>query len=368
MRALALRFNAAFPHAQFVIALGNEDSACGDYELTARAPFLRAVAAAWQPLVDRHRAAPAFVRSFSQDGFYTAALPIAGLRAVVIDDVFWSPRYRAACGGTSGDRQTLTDLQAALRGRRYGRTWVIAHIPPGIDAFSTTQLGRGLVVVPFLNAAPRKALLALVNDPRSHVAVVLAAHTHKFAFRIDGESGVTAAPILLVPAISPIFHNAPSFLTIDVKPDGTIASADDHAYLDGRWQTIGGTKTLGLTAVTGQELLALQTRLARDPELRGKFDRLYNGGAPPEIDESNWRSYWCAATALSIGSFTACMGRSPGISVFTRRGVVLIVVSALAVLLVGSIASAWRAWRAGRRARRSIADTSAVRRVATREP
>ena len=351
MRALARRFDAAFPHAQFVIALGNEDSACGDYELSVRAPFLRTVAAAWRPLVNRRGAAPGFARSFAADGFYSAALPVAGLRAVVIDDVFWSPRYRAACGGTGGDRQTQADLRAALRAAPHGRNWVIAHIPPGIDAYSTAHLGRGLVVVPFLNAQPRKALVALVNDPRSHVALVLTAHTHKFAFRIDGEGGASAAPMLLVPAISPIFSNAPSFLTVDVRADGTVASADDHAFLDGRWQTIGGTKTLGLHAVTGPELRALQKRLARDPALRRQFARLYNGGAPPEIDESNWRSYWCAATAFSIGAFSSCAGHAGGISVITRRGVVLIAAIALAVICVGSIAVARRLRHAGRRRR-----------------
>ncbi len=352
MRALALRFNRTFPRAQFVIALGNEDSACGDYALSVRAPFLRSVAAAWEPLVNRRGAAPAFARSFAADGFYTAKLPVPGVRAVVIDDVFWSPRYRTACGGAGGDHETVADLRAALRGGAHGRNWVIAHIPPGIDAYSTAHIGRGLVVVPFLNSTPRKALVTLVNDPRSRVTVVLAAHTHKFAYRIDGQGGASAAPMLLVPAISPIFRNAPSFLTVKVRADGRIASADDHAFLDGRWQTIGGTRTLGLSAITGPQLLALQTRLARDPVLRREFDRLYNGGAPSEIDESNWRTYWCAATAFSLGSFSSCLGHARGISVVTRRGVVFIAAGgAVLVLALAGIIVAGRYLRraAGRK-------------------
>lgn len=49
---LAKRFDATFPRAQSVIALGNNDSDCGDYGSPSRA-HLRAVARAWEPLVNR---------------------------------------------------------------------------------------------------------------------------------------------------------------------------------------------------------------------------------------------------------------------------------------------------------------------------
>ena len=78
--AIARRLDRAFPRAQFVLALGNNDSACGDYALAPGAKFLHAVAAAWGPLINRRGAAPDFMRTFVRDGFYTATLPVAGLR------------------------------------------------------------------------------------------------------------------------------------------------------------------------------------------------------------------------------------------------------------------------------------------------
>ncbi len=92
--AIAHDFNHVFPRAQFILTLGNNDSNCGDYGLTPNSPFLRDVARAWAPLVNRRKAAPHFLQTFPHDGFYTATLPIRRTRAVVIDDVFWSPRYR----------------------------------------------------------------------------------------------------------------------------------------------------------------------------------------------------------------------------------------------------------------------------------
>lgn len=332
MIALAVSFNAAFPHAQFVIALGNEDSACGDYALSAHAPFLQSVAAAWEPMVNRRGAAPQFARTFSRDGFYVTTLPIPRLQAVVIDDVFWSPRFRTTCGGMSGGDRTTAELRAALGGRPNGRKWVVAHIPPGIDAYSTVYLVHQLVDVPFLNPAPRQQLMSLVDDPRSNVVLVLAAHTHKFAYRFDARAGKQAAPILLVPSISPIFSNAPSFLTVNVRPDGAIGSADVHALLAGRWRAVGGTRALGLSAVTTPNLFALQARLAHDPKLRQRFARLYEAGARPEIDERNWRSYWCAATEFAAGDFRSCLGHAGGVSLLTRRGALVVTVGAAFVV------------------------------------
>ncbi len=326
MRDIARRFNAAFPHAQFVIALGNEDSPCADYTLTPNSPFLRATAADWAPLVNRNGAAPEFTRTFARDGFYTARLPIHGLRVVVIDDVFWSPRYRPGCGtsGNGGPNETLNDLNAALRPSGAERRWVVLHIPPGIDAYSTTHLTHHLAVVPFLDPNPRYAFMQAVQDRGRHVALVLAAHIHKFSYRVIGADTHDPLPVFLIPSISPIFRNNPSFLTVDVANDGTITDAQQHALVDRRhWETIGSLRALGVERVSGEQLLALQHRLDRNPALLERYASMYNGGAPPEFDEGNWRGYACASVALGATDYRRCLGQG-GYSVFTRRGLTVI--------------------------------------------
>ena len=228
MVAIARDFNRIYPHAQFVLTLGNNDSNCGDYGLTPNSAFLREVARAWAPLVNRRDAAPHFLQTFTRDGFYTATLPLRNTRAVVVDDVFWSPRYHSGCGPANGASvAALKELDRALPPSQQ-RSWLFVHIPPGIDAFSTTHLTHGLVVVPFLEPGPRFVLTTIAGDPRRHVALVVAAHTHKFAYRIINASGADPVPLLLVPAISPVFANAPSFLTADVTPDGAVRNVEEH--------------------------------------------------------------------------------------------------------------------------------------------
>jgi hypothetical protein len=338
---VAQRLNRAFPQAQFVLALGNIDSDCGDYELAPNSKFLRAVAAAWEPLVNRRGAAPDFQRTFARDGFYTATLPLPGLRAIAFDDVFWSVRYHARCAPAGNvAANVMGELEAALAQTK-GRAWVLFHIPPGVDAFSTAHLAHRLAIVPFLAPEWRDEFVDVLAKSAGRVALAVAGHTHKFAYRIVDGTGAQPVPMLLVPAISPIFDNAPSFLTADVTSDGTLRDVEDFAFLAGRWSGIGGMPSLGVDDFTGSQLIGLQERLARDSALRATFDRLYGGGAPPEVDEHNWFVYWCAATAFGSTQFRDC-ANSGGFAFVTRRGVEAAIAAAVVIALAAGGFVWWR--------------------------
>jgi len=305
---VASLFDRAFPNAQFVIALGNNDAPCGDYGISAGSPFLREVAQAWAPLVNRRGAAPEFARTFARDGFYTARLPLPHTEAVVVYDVAWSPRAHA-CGAAAPDAggAMLADLDRALTATPSERRWIVMHVPPGIDAFATVHVAQRLAVVSLLDRRALARFEALAADPARGVALLVAAHIHRFGYRILAAHGTHPVPLLSIPAISPIYGNAPSFLTVDVAADGTIHNAEEHAYRRGAWAEDGGLRTLGATTFSAGELLALQGRLARDPALRATFARLYDDGARSEIDAGNWRAYWCSATELAVAPFGRCM-------------------------------------------------------------
>ena len=57
------------------------------------------------------------------------------------------------------------------------------------------------------------------------------------------------------------------------------------------------------------------------------FARLYESGAPPEIDAATWRTYWCAATAYTATSFRACSGEG-GYSILRPGGILALGLSA----------------------------------------
>lgn len=333
MAVLARRFDAAFPHAQFVIALGNNDSDCGDYEVAIDGPFLRAVARAWRPLVDRRGAAPDFARTFAHDGGYVATLPVPHLRAVVVNDVYDSIRYRNRCGTGSPAGTSLGDLDRALRGGPpQARAWIVTHVPPGIDAFSTAYYVHHLFVVPFMRPGAREHLVRTIDDPRNRVDLVIAGHTHHFSYRLSdaGPEG-RDVPILVAPSVSPILGNAPSYLTLDVDAAGGVRNVAETSYLAGAWRRVGDLASEGVAAFSAPELARYQARLERDPALDARYERLYMGGAPSEITPKNFRVYWCAATALGASAEQACTA-SGGFGVFTARALIVAAVLAMLVL------------------------------------
>ncbi len=336
MAYVAKRFDAVYPHAQFVVTLGNEDSPCGDYAAPINGPFLAATARAWAPLVDRRGAAPQFAQTFARDGAYVATLPVPGLRAVVINDVSFSLRANDSCAGGLNPRgNTLGDLSRdLLDAPPHSHSWLLLHIPPGIDAYSTSHLAHRLAVIPFMRPGVREALDAAIGDPHNAISLVIAGHTHKFGYRLSG--GSHPVPILMAPSVSPIFANAPSFLEIGVGPAGTIGTVREISYDGQRWAPLGDLASLGVGTFDAHELAALQQRLAKNRPLREQLSRLYSGGGPPEITEGNWRTYWCTATAFSATSFQRCDDEH-GVGVLLPRALKLGAFALGMLLLAGGV-------------------------------
>jgi len=333
----ATLFEHTFPHAQFVIALGNNDSACGDYAPPVDDKFLQDVAHAWEPLVNRNGASPDFVRRFSHDGSYVATLPVRGLRIVVTNDNFLSLRYNAKCGGGDAPRRSLDTLKADLQSAPPGsHSWVLFHQPPGIDAFTTTHIAHRLLVVPFMRPDLRESLVAMLGDPRSRVSLLVAGHTHKFSFRIVPAPKGSAVPLLLVPSISPVFLNAPSFLRIPVASDGTLGDVTQFAYDGTNWKRFGDLASLGVTRFDVSSLRALVARLRASPALRTRYSMLYEGGGQDEIDPRNVSVYLCAIDTFADAPFEKCVGKS-GYRFVTARGLSAALEAAFALVGLGII-------------------------------
>jgi len=302
-------------------------------------PLKSPVATAWAPLVNRNGAAPDFERTFARDGFYTAKLPLEATDAVVVDNAFWSLFHHDGCG-TTGDptAATLSELGLALAAGSKTRHWLVMHIPPGIDVATTVSRTHRLAIIPFLRPGPRDGVLALIGDPARRVQLVVTGHVHRFGYRIIDRTGDDPVPLLISPAVSPIFGNAPSFLSADVGRDGIIRNLEEHSYGHHRWYDAGGLGSLGVNAFSGPALLDLQRRLRDDAELQRTFARLYVGGSPlNEITPGNWRFYWCGATAFATSPYRECLNRR-GIGFLTGRGVAAAAGAAVAALVVFAIA------------------------------
>ncbi len=353
MRRIAGEFARTFPSAQFAIALGNNDAPCGDYASDLNGRFLRAAARIWAPLVDRRGSAPEFARSFARGGYYSIRLPGNRLRVVVLNTVLFSSEYRGVCGG--GSKRAATDelvwLRGALRATPPAANVVVMHVPPGYDAFST-EMTRGFLPVPYMNARDGAALVAALSSPADRVAFALAGHAHRFDVRLFGNT-----PIAVLGAISPVYRNNPTFYALRVDGAGTLRDIAAYALdeLTGQWTGPRSfDRAWNVSRLDAASLANVHARLAAEPKMRQAWAAASTawGERLPQTmrvwRDATWRIPWCAQTIAGDG-FAACAGIERR-EIFTR--VAAVGIALLAIVGLGfAIAVAVRTITARRRLR-----------------
>jgi sphingomyelin phosphodiesterase acid-like 3 len=318
---LANEFRAAFPRARLIPLIGNNDGYCGDYASTPHSTFLTRLAVEWGGSVG----APdpnAFVAQFSIGGYYTVPLPAGNAEAVVLNDVFWSSRYTNSCGNKEDDPggDELTWLTQTLRAAGPHPIWLLAHIPPGVDVFSTLQ-NKSADPVMMLADRFNDPFVGLLQSTSPAIAMALAGHTHMNSFRVIGPGSTTpVTPMLVVPSISPIFAGNPSFTVLQVDAASARVEDDQVFTLNNLhvlainprrpaiWQReYDFDSVFGSGEIDAQHLEAVQQSLFENDRIRGRYETFSDGESGlATITEAQFRSYWCANVALAQPSYVAC--------------------------------------------------------------
>ncbi len=144
IRYVVDQLHASFPRIPIYVALGNNDSDCGDYRLDAAGKFLADTAQiVATPLPASDRAAE--TEQFSKDGSYSVIMapPMQNTRLIVLDNLFLSKKYRSCSGqpdSAAADAELAWLRDQLAQARQSGqRVWVMGHIPTGIDPYSTAR-------------------------------------------------------------------------------------------------------------------------------------------------------------------------------------------------------------------------------------
>jgi sphingomyelin phosphodiesterase acid-like 3 len=309
---LSLELGAALPRTQFVFALGNSDSYCGDYELEPGGAFLAHTARSWRSLVARGAGAPSFGAEFPELGSYVARMPVAGGRFVALNDVYWSRRYQDACGSGTAEpgAAEMAWLEGAVKSAPAGRPlWLLMHIPPGIDVYASTHSAEP---VPTFAAGFEEGLTGVLGT-RSFAAGV-AGHLHMSTWRLVPPGPSTGAtPVLGVPSISPVFENNPAYLVLKVNPknagilDYTAYTLDLSAPEGGWTREYSFDGAYGVRGFDAAALRQVQGKLRDDQAMRAKWERYYNSGSGRGgIDETNYRDFLCGNVALAPAQYAVC--------------------------------------------------------------
>ena len=92
--------------------------------------------------------------------------------------------------------------------------WLLMHIPPGIDVYATLHGDAAPKVETMWREDDAAAFASLARQYAPTITMSFAGHTHMDEFRlIDG-----AGPVLVTPAISPIFGQNPGFRDVALWP------------------------------------------------------------------------------------------------------------------------------------------------------
>jgi sphingomyelin phosphodiesterase acid-like 3 len=341
---IALQLHLTFPHSPIYFALGNNDSGCNDYREDPNSAFLQtdaesfasAAAPDHDALNSTNRAT--ILHEFPHLGDYNIELPapIRHTRLIVLQDIFESKKY-TACNGTPSDDPTtaqITWLRAQLTAARaaHQHVWVMAHIPPGIDAYSTFSKHRdvctGQSPETFLNS---DALADTLADFPDTIRLALFGHTHMDEMRVY-KTPTGVIPAKLVPSITPVNGNNPAFTVAHIETaepstatlkDYAVYSASNQTGIDTTWtEEYRYSTTYNLPDLSGASLAKLTSTFLADKSsttaATRAYERFYFVGEPDAAKGLSastkaaamqvvWPAYACSITSNHTTDFQSCV-------------------------------------------------------------
>ena len=333
---VAQQLHAAYPRTPVYLALGNNDSGCKDYRESEDSAYLHADAKSFSDVVLDKRNARQVLKSFSALGDYRVDLPrpFQHARLLVMQDMFESKKY-STCGGDASEKEAKAQIEW-LRGEladaraKHDRVWVMAHIPPGVDAYSTFTKAMKSTAGSCRYNEPTEFLGSdlfadTLRDYTDVIKLVLLGHTHMDEMRLyTAKSGTGMIPGKLVPSITPVDGNNPSFTVgaVDAAKamlvDYSVYAASNQTGIETTWPLeYTYSASYGQPDYSAASVAALLNGLLADPQSKTAQSQAYEShyfvsgpGAGINLKAAAmsvvWPVYACSITHDDAKSFTAC--------------------------------------------------------------
>jgi sphingomyelin phosphodiesterase acid-like 3 len=331
VRTIVTTLRAALPGVPLYIAMGNNDSGCGDYHLDAAHDaflgYTAKIVAEALPATDH----AAVLSDFAAGGYYS--VPLAGVphtRLLVLDDLFFSTKY-STCSGQPDHAPAAAQLawlagQLSAARQHNERVWVMGHIPPGVNLYATARNSANVCA----GARPQmflvsESLAELLARNADVVRLALFGHTHADEMRLltpdDGPqariTAVSGVPVKIVASISPVNGNRPTFTLASIDPatatlaDYTVFMASNLTGVAAKWAPeYTYSTTYHQPAFDAASLAKLIRGFQSDPSAKSPasqaYLRNYYPGDVSRAIQFAWPQYACTLEHDSARSFTAC--------------------------------------------------------------
>ena len=308
----------AFPGVPVYIAGGNNDSACGDYRLDSPDKYLEATSRVEMDGLHSKAAAQGWKSHYATDGDFEVQLP--GLHKtllVVLDDIYQAGNYTGCDGKDNAEAAAAQlawlDRQLTAIANRGEQAWVIGHIPPGVNVYSTLAKGgdvcTGMKVKLLLSSDGLAETLAKHADV---VKLAVFAHTHFDEVRLLGGK----VPMKLVGSVSPVNGNRPTFTVAEVNrqtavlEDYSVFEASNATGVETTWaKEYGYRQTYGEKDYSAASVADWVGKLQGDPvgmkaESRS-YETYFAPGVLPVLGLV-WPKYACALTNTTEETYKSC--------------------------------------------------------------
>ena len=318
---------AEFPGVPVYVALGNNDSGCGDYKLDVQDHFFAGTS---QAVLEGLRGAGAAElkqarEDYETGGYFAVNLPqpMRRTRLLVLDDIFLSRKYTtcASKADATGMNDAMAWLTRELDGARQRgeQVWMMAHIPMGIDVYSTLRKGKvcdGSAPETFLSPAATNALTEVLAAHDDVVKLAIFGHTHMDEIKlIPGAGKEGGVPAKGVASISPVDGNMPSFTVARIDP--AKATMDDYAVFvatersGGAWtREYGFQETYHEPSYSAAALAKIAAGFDADPSgttaASKAYEKFFDPGFPISPLIIAWPQYACGIAHPGEAGFKAC--------------------------------------------------------------
>jgi hypothetical protein len=335
---LALELRKRFPNTRMFLTPGNNDDDCGDYTIEAGGAFLQDTADLMAKLAG---GSDEFRRSWEDLGSYDIANPaLSGVHILSLNTIFFSANYHAAKfsqGCATVPSTAAADLYAWLESRlaaaqqRREKLWLMFHIPPGIDGFSTIEKSMGSStttagssaencesrIVPMWAPRWTAQFDALVEKYHDIIVASFAGHTHMDDFRVIGLPAVPPSFVLIDPAVSPIYDQNPSFRVVSFAKDGSLLDQSTYYLANllfasrdtrGEWKKeYTFSREWKTKALDGTALATAYQQIVNNQQDRYLWMKLYSVSSQnAHLPQSSIPGLYCAIEGLSLENYGKC--------------------------------------------------------------
>jgi sphingomyelin phosphodiesterase acid-like 3 len=341
---------STYQNTPIYMALGNTDSSCEANREDPGSYFLQSTSRHFAATTYTFNNRIAILNNFGKYGNYSTLLPypMHKTRLIVLQDVYQSKKYLPckASAGQAGQSSTFyaqTDwlhLQLAMAKKNHEKVWIMAHIPPGIDAqaLASKSVSMCSTKPDTTEFAPDTYLsneffANNLDQYSNNIALMIFGHTHMDEVRVFKTAKGAPVPGKIVPAISPVDGNNPAFIVATINPR-TAMMIDYTVYVaGGDMPSILNKETAWtdeytfsaiyhLPDLSGRSLEKLASSLhddsTGDAQAIADYQHYYYVndpfGTPNPLSDANlasmkrsWPTYACTITQDHAVGFNACV-------------------------------------------------------------